>query len=286
MPKPWPVILAAAILLGPVRAAHPEDHRSVLMSLYRINQAGFTGLALLRDQLARHKGTAIEDDIMLFIASAEASRGNTAEAIKLLETLARQPGDTKVVDMLWLAGHATDDEILAQAYLNASPDFTSDHALLNLASLHAKLDPEKLWDALERLRAKYPRGDRAEQDADFFGPWLGKLRFPQGDGVVNDTLLNCRRPHFTGLRWQADICLKNEKEPEVAVSIMRQLIEIYGELMTAAELKRYAVPGLDLAKKLADQGTDAQKHEADEAIGIFEAALKDLKTQDRSIPEH
>jgi len=245
------------------------------------------GMASINQELRKSKGTAIEDDIMLVLANAEATAGNLNKAVELLEELADQNEARKIDTAFWWVGsYSPPEQRVAeqvQEYYSKSPDFTSDHALLMLSKFYSKMNrPAERWDCLERLRCKYPDGDRLKQDSETLKP-LMKLAYPAENGrfPANDStpLLEYRRPHFTCLRIQSDICLDKNPGEIVTLRILREFVERYQALMTAEELRKYAGAGTDIAEKLSILGDERQKAEVHAAILVFEMALKELEEE-------
>lgn len=258
--------------------SHHAELRSEVIRLHAL--ADNPNIQRLQIELAleRFRNSEIGDDLLLLLADVNARLGLVQQAEQILQGLAKQIAETKVDIVLCWDGMTEDESQVASSFLSyyaQCPDSTADHALLALSGLYAMISPEKEWEALERLRVKYPKGDRAEQDAAFLRPMLDWLYKKRGRFGHHSVLMGYRRPHFKGLISQALFCKRNRKSDSSTLFVLRDLVQTYGQLMTLGELETYARWGL----KVLDSLDDGEKAESAEARDAFEAALEEVAAE-------
>jgi tetratricopeptide (TPR) repeat protein len=265
----------------------------------------------LEGAIATHRGTHVEDDLLLALADAHVGAGRAQEAIPILQRLIQDKKATKIDMVSFWVGWRTGEMMEVKKLYERSPDFTSDHALLRLAHLHRRLgNLEESWETFEKLRAKYPQGDRVQGDLrlmeDFrkTHPQLPKrlIAFrlkalpanamggterryvvgsdPQAARLCEE-FLRRRRPHLTGLQEQAALWQQMGRSSEECVAILKDVVSIYDPLLTEEELTEYCRQGLTEIESLKEKAQPETLSDLNQAAKVFTRALETLTEEEK-----
>ncbi len=253
------------------------------------------------------KGTEVEDDAMLALGEALLAGGDVEKAIETLERAAADTEATRIDPSYF----RQEGRLLPQRkvvlreirrHYARFPDFTSDRALLALArAYHKSGDLAKAWEAYERLRIKYPHGDRVKEDLQFIEefrnrhpelrkrfqrmtPALAARRrrgFDWDVGVLlSELFLVRRRPHLSGLKNQRVLCHMLGKPPEEHISLLKQTVSTYGDFLTRYELTIYCRRGLAQIESVKGKAEGQILKELEEAGKVFNQSMELLAVEE------
>jgi len=295
--NPWFLLLTIILLIN-ARLSWADDPMAELMSCYRHDPSTPQFEIALVESLEKNRGTQIEDDLKLELARTYGRTGRTDKAFVILKELAEDTRATMVdIKRPW-RGISLDalipmNQVLKEHY-GASPDLASDHALLAMGDVHWKAaDEEERWNALQRLRAKYPEGDRVKEDSQAFATARETLDRRNDPFIIHDkderpsapvfliveTFGKFRRPHFNCLRTMIELASRQKEKTIEHVRLYREFIEIYQPLMTVEEVTRYSGEGIKLIDDLLPVLAGENKQEAEEARKILQTAIDELKNR-------
>lgn len=243
------------------------------------------------------QGTDVEDDVSLALAHAYAINGDVPKAIAILQKL---KGDKQAVKLdtnfMWVGGMTPKDGRIygnMAKRFSRSPDFTSDHALLEMAELSiGQQDRKKALQALEELRGKYPEGDRVVEDMrnidqvrasmdKSLDPYL--YHEPRTDNLVvvpmvKQVFLAYRRPHLKALQQEVSLCTEDSQTIHY-VGLLVNLVETYGQLLMWDERWEYANGGLKAIDGLPKDLPEQDRLAADKAKQLFQTTLQKLEEE-------
>jgi hypothetical protein len=306
-------LLAMVVVLLGVAPARREEAVRDLLRCYDGQPPPEELSSRLEKALETHRGTEMDDDILLALAQAQISSHRLNRALAILEGLTKDQSARKI-DMLdlWVGwGTGAGGSEVKELY-EESPDFTSDHALLTLAHLQRELgDLRKCWEAFEKLRNKYPRGDRVKEDLQFMkefrkkhpelprrlvpGLQFSPARLPEGGRMVtfkvpeavarassfSELFLLRRRPHLRGLQEQAALCQQMGRSSEERVAILKDIVGIYDPLLTEEELTDYCRQGLTEIESLQEKARPETLNDLNQAAKVFTQALEKLAEEEK-----
>lgn len=308
------LLLAKGLVLLSLRSVAAQDIAQDLVECYRNQPTPGQLCERLNEALQKHRGSDIEDDILLALAEAHIAAGRPREAIPILGRLAKDTSAQKVdMEAFWVGWGIPGMPEIRKRY-DKCPDLTSDHALLALARAYRVLGEfRESWETLEELRRTHPRGDRVQADLCFIQrfrknhpslprrlasgvavsvPDLPKgaeyvaLKVPRGPGTawqLSYQFLVRRRPHLRGLQQQAAVCDKMGRSSRECIDILKDIVSIYDLLLAEDELTDYCRQGLAEIESLQVKAEGAALERLEEARKVFTQALEKL-AQEKSEP--
>ena len=214
-------------------------------------------LELVDVALSKNRSTPLEAQLLLELAQVYEEAGQTPAAEATLTKLAADDGPRILrisPTQTHLPGGTERLSRKLEAYYAANADFVADRALLALADLaHRQGQVDTEWNVLDRLRRKYPNGDRSHED-------MQLLQELQKSNLVRDLLdpmrhydrifLRNRRPHLIGLIRQTVLVHNGYKLPvDARLNIDAQVVDTYGPLLTVSEGFDIATDGNNLLKE-------------------------------------
>jgi len=256
--------------LGVYLPARPESHEFHRLLGYQ--QQPRERRDWLLKLLHEYKGDDIEDDLLLRLGGVYAQLGQFGDAFRILERLSEDDTAQKVDTHVVWAGHLEGQWVpIARRhgdYFRASPDRTRDHALLRIASWSRQIaEWDRCWEALEKLRHAYPRGDRVVEDSAHYSSLKREFSLRDDDDTVcfggrprtfgalmmpSDVPFH-GRPHLDGLCMQLSLARKVPEFRQFEPWILVDLVKLYHPLISETKLAEFGERGIALARKEGDE---------------------------------
>lgn len=228
----------------------------------------------LEKTLALYEESDVTDHTRLALATVRRQLGETKSAVSMLEQVVDDGEATALYLDYFRRGGLSEQEMPVVRdlfdYYRTAPDRSSDHALLALAAIYAQdSEWDKAWETLERLRDKYPHGDRVEEDSVFFEV----LRKKHGSGEdgqipapVASALAYRPRPHLLGLEYQLALTRSCDEFSSMRPAILAAIVRDYRTVLDPERVTGYAQEGLDLLRQKREQGNRQPEDRVLEAV--------------------